>query len=200
MKKKKPNNYKVIIDIEGNYGIAKILIIVILIGIAVGSSIAYTSAYYRLESKYDNLLEEAKNIVGISEIYEDKIEESINDPYIIELAESCKGPDEIECIVKNASSYYYKNNSNHSGLRSPSEYRNNSGVCRDIAVVYSSAFRTLDYKTMLRFILNDEIKHVYTTIYKNYTYCNIEGKKFVCKKLKNTGGKNGTKTINFNFS
>jgi hypothetical protein len=137
-----------------------------------------------------NIIEAASNRFAIAE-YNVVAYPHYDDPVIDEIVDFCGGFYEpnpynksymVDCVVMQVSEFY--NYSSHPKtikggfeVRSPSEYKENGGVCRDIAVLYAITFRRLGWTVQYSF---PEPRHVNVIINKGGTWCYIDGLIYKC--------------------
>ena len=110
-----------------------------------------------------------------------------NDNFTTEIADYCaiflnRGDDEkvVECVVGYVSPYYNYSNRNttlfEKTIKSPSEFKEETSICRDVAVVYDIVFRKYEWVTSYVF---DE-GHVYNHVSTENISCTINGREWHC--------------------
>ena len=116
--------------------------------------------------------------------YNDMVNNNLNDKhsrYFASLCENRTREDVVECVMNATTPIYYYTSEEHD-LRTPTEYVNKGGDCRDSAVFYATIFKNLNYKTDFIFPVPH---HVSLTIKKQINkttnqYCNIEANRAKC--------------------
>jgi len=109
-------------------------------------------------------------------------------PYIVNCSAS-QNDEQARCVVDSLRSIMKYNGTIKSlAILSPEKYLERGGTCREIAVVYASAFRMLNW---IKIEFRSPVpKHISITIAREITndtwmYCDVELNRALCTKVKN---------------
>jgi len=117
-------------------------------------------------------------------------QKNLQDRYSLFYADLCKNEatikEQVNCVlIATSPVYYYTKDQDRTKIRTPSQYANLGGNCRDSAVFYATIFKNLNYTINFEFPIPH---HVALTIYKKidkstYKYCDIEGNRGTCYEV-----------------
>ena len=86
----------------------------------------------------------------------------------------------VECVVEYVKPYYNFSDRNSTffekNIKSPSEFKESGGVCRDLTILYDAIFRK--YGWITSYVLDEG--HVYNHVSTNKISCTINGREWHC--------------------
>jgi hypothetical protein len=128
------------------------------------------------------------NIVSTAQ-FNSYVYSNLNDNYTVSVANFCSDfqyEEQAQCVISQVSFVYNYTMHNYTS-KTPTEFSQTGGVCRDVAVTYSTIFKRLGWTTEF---IYPHPEHVYIMVHNkdenNSTIdCEIDAEYYQCKRYNN---------------